>query len=77
MNKEDKVVVLVGGPSSEAEISRVTGAAIAAALREKGYNVEEMELQPTTVLADLQAVKAKVVFNLFCYSSQRTAIFFV
>ena len=63
MNKEDKVVVLVGGPSSEAEISRVTGGAIAAALREKGYNVEEMELQPTTLLADLQAVNAKVVFN--------------
>ncbi len=63
MNKEDKVVVLVGGPSSEAEISRVTGAAIAAALREKGYNVEELELHPTTVLADLQAVGAKVVFN--------------
>ena len=63
MNKADKVVVLVGGPSSEAEISRVTGAAIAAALREKGYNVEEMELHPTTVLADLQAVEAKVVFN--------------
>ena len=40
MNKQDVVAVVLGGPSSEAEISRVTGGAIAGALREKGYNVE-------------------------------------
>ena len=35
MKKNDVVAVVLGGPSSEADISRVTGAAIAAALREK------------------------------------------
>ena len=40
INKQDVVAVVLGGPSSEAEISRVTGGAIANALREKGYNVE-------------------------------------
>lgn len=35
MNKQNVVAVVMGGPSSEAEISRVTGGAIAAALREK------------------------------------------
>lgn len=33
-----KIVVLMGGPSSEAEISRLTGTAILNALQEKGYN---------------------------------------
>ena len=37
INKQDVVAVVLGGPSSEAEISRVTGGAIANALREKGY----------------------------------------
>ena len=39
MNKNDVVAVIMGGPSAEREISLVTGAAIAGALREKGYNV--------------------------------------
>ena len=35
MNKNDVVAVIMGGPSAEREISLVTGAAIAGALREK------------------------------------------
>ena len=42
MNKNDVVAVIMGGPSAEREISLVTGAAIAGALREKGYNVAEI-----------------------------------
>ena len=38
ITKNDVIAVVLGGPSSEAEISRVTGGAIATALREKGYN---------------------------------------
>ena len=38
MNKQDVVAVVLGGPSSEAEVSRRTGGAIAEALRAKGYN---------------------------------------
>ena len=50
MNKKDVVAVVLGGPSSEAEVSRRTGAAIAEALREKGYNAVEVEKQKIRVL---------------------------
>lgn len=50
-------------PSSEAEISRVTGGAIANALREKGYNAHELELEPEHIIPQLRAMDAKVVFN--------------
>lgn len=63
MNKQDVVAVVLGGPSSEAEVSRRTGAAIAAALREKGYNAVEVELVPEKLVEDLRALDAKVVFN--------------
>lgn len=63
MNKQDVVAVVLGGPSSEAEISRVTGAAIANALREKGYNAQEVELEPANLIPALEKMGAKVVFN--------------
>ena len=63
MNKQDVVAVVLGGPSSEAEISRVTGAAIANALREKGYNAQEVELEPANLIPTLEKMDAKVVFN--------------
>ncbi|MDY4919512.1 MAG: D-alanine--D-alanine ligase [Phascolarctobacterium sp.] len=63
MMKQDVIAVVLGGPSSEAEISRVTGAAIATALREKGYNAKEVELVPDRLLTTLHAMNAKVVFN--------------
>ena len=63
ITKNDVVAVVLGGPSSEAEISRVTGGAIATALREKGYNAKEVELVPDRLLATLHAMNAKVVFN--------------
>ncbi len=63
MNKQDVIAVVLGGPSSEAEISRVTGGAIASALREKGYNAKELELDPPNLINELRAMNAKVVFN--------------
>ena len=63
ITKNDVVAVVLGGPSSEAEISRVTGGAIAAALREKGYNAKEVELVPDRLITTLHAMNAKVVFN--------------
>ena len=63
ITKETKVAVVLGGPSAEAEISRVTGGAIANALREKGYKAQEYELNPGTLISDLQAMGAEVVFN--------------
>ena len=63
ITKNDVIAVVLGGPSSEAEISRVTGGAIATALREKGYNAKEVELVPDRLITTLHAMNAKVVFN--------------
>ncbi|MDO5380716.1 MAG: D-alanine--D-alanine ligase [Acidaminococcaceae bacterium] len=63
MDKNDVVAVIMGGPSAEREISLVTGAAIAGALREKGYNVAEIDLEPKKLAEQLAACGAKVVFN--------------
>ena len=63
INKSDVVAVVLGGPSSEADISRITGGAIATALREKGYNAKEVELVPDRLITTLNAMNAKVVFN--------------
>ena len=43
-----KVAVIVGGPSSEAEVSRASGKAIAAALAEKGHIAARIELDAFT-----------------------------
>ena len=43
--KDKKIIVLMGGPSKEAEVSRRTGAAIAEALESKGYNAQTLELK--------------------------------
>lgn len=58
-----RIAVMVGGPSTEAAISRKTGAAVAAALQEKGYKPEIMELVPTMLARTLQEKKIDVVFN--------------
>lgn len=63
MDKNDVVAVVMGGPSAEREISLVTGAAIAGALREKGYNVVEIDLEPKLLGSQLEQCGAKVVFN--------------
>lgn len=63
MDKTQRIAVVMGGPSTEAEISRKTGTAIAGALREKGYNIIEMELHPETFMQDIRNQKIDVVFN--------------
>ena len=65
MNKNDVVAVIMGGPSAEREISLVTGAAIAGALREKGYNVAEIDLEPKKLVLQLEECSAKVVLMLY------------
>ena len=61
--KDKHIIVLMGGPSAEAEVSRRTGAAIAEALITKGYHVSTLELNPRTVLQDIESLKGDVVFN--------------
>lgn len=43
-----RVAVLMGGLSAEREVSLASGAACAAALRKKGYRVEEIDVQAKT-----------------------------
>ena len=61
--KDKHIIVLMGGPSAEAEVSRRTGAAIAEALISKGYHVSTLELNSRTVLQDIENLKGDVVFN--------------
>ena len=61
--KQKKIGVIVGGPSSEAAVSRNTGAAIAAALTERGYDVETIELVPEKLAETLKEKNIDIVFN--------------
>ena len=61
--KQGKIVVVMGGPSSEAEVSRRTGAAIVSALESKGYAVEGMELDPPNFAEAIRKSDCAIVFN--------------
>lgn len=65
INKETKVVVLMGGPSTEAEVSRNTGTAIAGLLAASiGYHVIPMEYDPHHVVENLKAAGASGIYCL-------------
>ncbi|WP_128253571.1 D-alanine--D-alanine ligase [Falsirhodobacter deserti] len=57
-----KVAVLMGGPSAEREVSLVSGRACAAALREAGYEVVELDAGPN-LAAQLVDIAPDVAFN--------------
>ena len=61
--KDKKIAVVVGGPSTEAAVSRNTGGAIAKALEKKGYHVEILELEPQSLAKQLVEKEIDVVFN--------------
>lgn len=61
--KDKKIAVVVGGPSTEAEVSRRTGAAIAKALTAKGYHNEIVELVPKEFAKTLADKHIDIVFN--------------
>lgn len=56
------VVVLMGGPSAEREVSLSSGRACAEALRGEGFAVTEIDAGPE-IVADLRAAAPDVVFN--------------
>lgn len=60
---QKKIVVVCGGTSTEAEVSRRTGKAIADALKSKNYNVELLELNPQTFAATIREKNCAIVFN--------------
>ena len=57
-----KVAVLMGGPSAEREVSLSSGRECAAALREAGYDVVELDAGPD-LAARLAEISPDVVFN--------------
>jgi D-alanine-D-alanine ligase len=57
-----KVAVLMGGPSAEREVSLVSGRECAAALREAGYQVTEVDCGPD-LPARLAEIAPDVAFN--------------
>lgn len=63
MTKTKKIIVVMGGPSTEAEVSRRSGTAILNALLSKGYNAEGMELDPVNFANQIKEAKADFVFN--------------
>jgi D-alanine-D-alanine ligase len=58
-----KVAVLMGGYSSEREVSLVSGAGCAGALREEGFEVAEIDPKTSDLAAQLNAYKPDVAFN--------------
>ncbi len=62
MSAKSHVAVLMGGWSTEREVSLVSGAAVAKALRECGYKVTEIDAD-RSLAARLAEVKPDVVFN--------------
>jgi D-alanine-D-alanine ligase len=63
LNRDLHVVVLMGGWSSEQEVSRTSGRGVAEALRERGWqNVPELEMDHD-VAQRLAELKPDVVFN--------------
>jgi D-alanine-D-alanine ligase len=63
MNKDLHVVVLMGGWSSEREVSLTSGRGVANALRERGWsNVVELDMD-RNVAHQLEELKPDVVFN--------------
>ncbi|MGL5206778.1 MAG: D-alanine--D-alanine ligase [Acidaminococcaceae bacterium] len=63
MDKNIKVAVVMGGPSAEREVSLATGAAVVAALKEKGYDVEAIDIVPGKITEQLNRCAANIVFN--------------
>jgi D-alanine-D-alanine ligase len=57
-----KVAVLMGGPSAEREVSLSSGRECAAALRDEGFQVVEVDAGPD-LPAQLSEIKPDVVFN--------------
>jgi len=61
--KDKKIAVVMGGPSSEREVSLNTGTAILTALKEKGYNAVGIDLDPINFVEQLSKAGIEVVFN--------------
>lgn len=61
--KNEKIAIVLGGPSKEREVSLRTGEAIYQALHAKEYDVVKIDLQPEIFAKQLQENNISVVFN--------------
>lgn len=61
--KNEKIAIVLGGPSKEREVSLRTGEAIYQALQAKKYDVVKIDLQPEIFAKQLQENNISVVFN--------------
>ncbi len=63
--RQRRIAVLMGGPSAEREVSLVSGAACAKALRALGHEVTEVDVGHDLgrVVAELTAARPEVAFN--------------
>lgn len=64
MKSKTKVVVLCGGNSAEAQVSRKSGACVAEALQANYANVEVLDCRPFDLPRRLQLSKPDVVFSM-------------
>ncbi len=62
MSKNKKILVVCGGPSSEAEVSRRTADGIFKALKKLGYETEKLEFS-YNFLSEVQKIKPDIVYN--------------
>ena len=62
IEKNDTIAVIMGGPSSEADVSRKTGSAICEALQSLGYRAVSVEYDPPHLIGTLKKMGAKVAF---------------
>lgn len=61
--KGKKIAVVMGGPSTERDVSLNTGNAVLKALLEKGYNAIAIDLEPNRFVEQIREAQAEVVFN--------------
>lgn len=62
ITKNDRIGILMGGPSREQEVSRNTGRAIHEALQSLGYQTVLIEYKPDHVIEQLKEQNVSVVF---------------
>ena len=72
--KGKKIAVIVGGPSTEAAVSRNSGKNVAAALRAKGYDPIITELVPEEWARTLKEGQFDIVFNFIFVSIKQKHI---
>jgi D-alanine-D-alanine ligase len=62
MQKDKKIMVVFGGPSSEAEVSKRTSAAVFKAVKNLGYNAIETEFSKN-IISDIQKENPDIIYN--------------